>query len=189
MPDLGKDIFAAGCILSLLLCGNHIPGLEYEDQLDNAKCQKLQDANWLTKVAGIEAFDLVARMICDQEDIAKCITHPVFWEPSKKFLFVSEIVRKKKVLPTGESLRLGEDCREKLPSSGLLSAPVNDGTSHYGRSPSDFLQMLRTFYQHPPDKAEFEACFRTALEELRRFPSLFLHLYSIFGSFEEVVVE
>ncbi len=182
-----KDIFAAGCIFSLLLSNNHILGLEYEDQLENAKANNLKDSKWLQKCAGFEACDLVTRMIRTQESIIQCLSHPVFWKPKERFLFISEIVRRKKELPTNETLGVGEDWRRKIPPSGLLHSYVNSNNSRYGRSPKDLLRMLRNFYQHPPDTIEENNCYSTALKELEAFPRLFLKLYSVFGTYNEVL--
>jgi len=186
-PD--RDIFAAGCTFSLLLCGNHILGIDYSDQLLNAKNHCLKDTDWLKKCAGVEACDLIVTMVRDKEKITECLSHPVFWKPSKRFLFISEIVRQKRKLPIGESLRLGRDWRTKILPSGILSLYVNRHKNHYGRGSYDLLRMLRNFYQRPPDEPECKDCFLIALDELRVFPFLFLDLRLIFGSFDDVVIE
>ena len=180
------DIFAAGCMLSLVVSGQHIFGLQSEDQLQNIASRLLWNAAHLKRVSH-EAFDLVEGMVCRHLTIEECLSHPCFWSAKSRLLYISEVVRTGRHLrlPSGEGLGLGADWRKKMQDGGVLrSHMATSKASSYNASPSDFLRMIRNFYQHCPqgtDSGGEDTHLSIAANELTQFPALFIALYSIFG--------
>jgi len=180
------DVFAAGCVISLLVSGQHIFGLENDDQLQNITHGLLANAAELKHVS-YEAFDLVENMIVRQPTIEQCISHPFFWSAKARLLYISEIVRTERHirLPSGERLGLGADWRKQIPGRGVLHRHIaTSKASSYSESPSDFLRMVRNFYQHCPHGTDDggDKLLAAAAYELKRFPGLFIYLHSTFGA-------
>ena len=180
--DTAADIAAAGCIISLLLCGHHPYGLESSDQERNMQRRMMFNKSVLKRVS-IEACDLVERMVEGSVGADTCVGHPVFWKPKKRLAYVSELVRTGKhlCLPSDEKLGLGSNWRCKLQRDGVLLQHLKSSPSSYGCNPSDFLRLCRNFYQHPPKNYSGRDPFDDAILDLEKFPSLFLDLYTIFG--------
>ena len=180
--DTGADIAAAGCILSLLLCGHHIYGLESVDQCSNMEHRILFNKSKI-KDMSVEACDLIERMVEGSVDTDTCLSHPVFWKARKRLAYISELVRTGKHLrlPSDEKLGLGSDWRSKLKPEGVLVRHLSSSPSSYGCHPSDLLRLCRNFYQHPP--TDYQGCdlFDDAILDLQKFRSLFLDLFTIFG--------
>jgi serine/threonine protein kinase len=183
-----SDLFAVGCIISMVVCGHHIFGLEYKDQIVNWKEKNLFNSLLLQKES-MEFDDLVRRMIKGSYNSTKdCLSHPVFWDGKRRFLYVSELFRMQRhqQLPPDETLGLGRDWRTILPRDGLLSRHLNAGISTYDRSPKELLRLLRNFFQHPPENTK-EPLSIASEELLACFPNLFPSLYFVFGEWDNVV--
>jgi len=182
------DIFAAGCVISLIVSGHHIFGLQSKDQNQNISRRSLWNAAGLQRVS-YEAFDLVEGMVCRQLVIEECLSHPFFWSTKNRFLYISEVVRtgRHTRLPSGEDLRLGADWRKRLREGGVLRENMaRSKASTYSARPSDFLRMIRNFYQHCPhstDSGREATYLDAAADELKQFPALFIDLHATFGGF------
>jgi hypothetical protein len=186
-PSPLSDLFAVGCIISMVVCGHHIFGLEYRDQEVNWKEEKLFNSILLQKES-MEFYDLVSRMISGSYNSPNdCLSHPVFWDGKRRFIYVSELVRMQRhqQLPPDETLGLGKNWQKILPVDGILSRHLNAGISRYDRSPKELLRLLRNFFQHPPETAKDP--LSVASEELACFPNLFPSLYFVFGDWDDVV--
>ena len=185
-PGSAGDVFAAGCVISLVISGQHIFGIQSNDQLQNIAHGLLANAADLKRVSH-EAFDLVESMVLRQPTIEQCIAHPFFWNAKARLLYISEIVRTGRHLrlPSGERLGLGSDWRKQIPGRGVLNQHMaTSKASSYSDSPSDLLRMIRNFYQHCPHAGTDDggnALLISAADELKRFPGLFVYLHSTFG--------
>lgn len=135
-----------------------------------------------------EAFDLVEAMVCKQLMLEECSSHPFFWSAKDRFLYISEVVRtgRHTRLPSGEGLGLGADWRKKMRHEGILYRHMAlSKASSYGARPSEFLRMIRNFYQHCPhstDSSQDDTYLDVAAEELTQFPALFIDLHATFGA-------
>lgn len=191
-----RDMFGSACVLSMLISGHHIFGMDHDEQLQNIATGSMVNAPLLECVS-LEAHDLVQGMLLKQPSIDECLAHPLFWKAKDRFLYISELVRTDKHmrLPTGETLGIGTDWRTQL-RSGLLFEHTRAGSTgsgnrtgkdwaRYGSQPRELLRMLRNFYQHPPS-LEGANPLTEASKELKRFPALLTSLYSIFGALDEL---
>lgn len=182
------DIFACACVISLLVSGHHLFGMDAQEQLQNISTGTMTNIS-LLKRTSYEAYDLVQSMVLKQLTVNECIAHPLFWPAKDRFLYVSELVRTERhlLLPSGEMLGLPADWRRHMQSSGLLYAYMVAKVEHsereqlrYGSQPKELLRLLRNFYQHPP-RSEGGNPLAEAAEELKRFRELFASLHVIFG--------
>lgn len=178
-----NDIFSSACVISILISGHHLFGMDHDDQLQNILTGSMIHVSLLERVS-LEACDPVRNMIVQQPTIDKCLAHPLFWKANHRLLYISELVRTEKHLhlPTGETLGIGTDWRTQL-RSGLLKEFMTTGSSNYGSHPKELLRILRNFYQHPSSFTATEPVrqpLTEAAEELKVFPALFPSLYSIF---------
>mmetsp|Transcript_9651 Transcript_9651/g.16408 ORF Transcript_9651/g.16408 Transcript_9651/m.16408 type:complete len:260 (+) Transcript_9651:3-782(+) len=175
------DVFSAGCVISLMLSGRHVFGLDASDESVNIQSRTLANARCIEQ-SSVEASDLVKRMVLQNPSVCECMAHPVFWDGGKRFLYLTELVRCGKYLrlPTGENLGVGSDWRVKIArTTSSIAGHMSTTTASYSSKPGDLIRMLRNFYQHPPAELNLD----DLAAELRKiFPVLFVKLYRIFGA-------
>eukprot|EP01117_Protostelium_nocturnum_P007990 TRINITY_DN2847_c0_g1_i3.p1 TRINITY_DN2847_c0_g1~~TRINITY_DN2847_c0_g1_i3.p1 ORF type:complete len:1039 (-),score=297.49 TRINITY_DN2847_c0_g1_i3:13-3030(-) len=195
------DVFSLGCLFAYVLTGGEHPfGPVYERESNIIKGKF--NLNFLKKECGFEAFDLISKMLSsnpsDRPLIDQILSHPFFWDGSKKLLFLKdasdrleiekpsapivietesmamELIRGdwKSMVDTIFLDNLGEKFRKYTPNAiRCLLRVIRNKSHHYYDLPVEVQEVLG------PLPNGFVDYF------MKRFPGLFIHIYKVISNY------
>ncbi|KAF8607337.1 hypothetical protein BDV93DRAFT_603948 [Ceratobasidium sp. AG-I] len=194
------DVFALGCLFFYVLSGgDHAYGERYERDINIMRNQKRLE--WLERLGeeGMEAIDLIGRMLSFEPkarpDTTACLMHPFFWNPGRRLAFLQDASDRFEImerdprepglvaLETGAFDIIGADWQRKLDK--MFIDNLGKFRKYDVKSVQDLLRALRNKKNHYQDLPDNVKRHLGPLPEgflsyfTRRYPKLFLHVYSV----------
>ncbi|CAE6519436.1 unnamed protein product [Rhizoctonia solani] len=194
------DVFALGCLFFYVLSGgDHAFGDRFERDVNILRDEKR--LGWLERLGeeGFEAIGLIEKMLSPdpkkRPDTTKCLIHPFFWTPARRLTFLQDASDRFEImerdprepglvaLETGAVEIIGNDWQRRLDK--MFIDNLGKFRKYDVTSVQDLLRALRNKKNHYQDLPDHVKRHLGPLPDgflsyfTRRFPKLFVHVYTV----------